>query len=317
MHPKNDARLRPYVMARAIDGRVVDGVDLARLRQANLTVDTVRDMLPLGRGNVASDIERTRGESARRSVACNVMTYQLMQMAGWPPVQARATAALFAQTGTCDEHAALGVMLHAPCLRPGEMLYQVTSSQIGHVWAEWRQEANPHSAFALVLDAWMDGPAVFASDGQLSDVPESTQSYFNFSQISGLAAKARTDWLIASNVQGLGAMFLQARAMIAPDYRWPPHRTYRGMPVISRAFELRVQTKLDRAVDIAKAAKFGVSGDALAAAPSLQKARRNLLNDILAVGVAREMKPGLGIRDAQKEVPGLLYGAKHQLRKNR
>ncbi|WCM87138.1 hypothetical protein [Acidovorax sp. NCPPB 3576] len=317
MHQQNDARLRPYVMARAIDGRVVDSADLARLRLANRTVDAVREMLPLGRGNVASDIERTRGESSRRSVACNAMTYQLIQMAGWPRVQARATAALFAQTGTCDEHAALGVMLHAPSLRPGEVLYQVTSSQIGHVWAEWRQEANPHSAFALVLDPWMDGPAVFASDGQLSDVQESTQSYFNFSQTSGLAAKARTDWLIASNGQGLAAMFFQANATVVPDYRWPPHLTYRGMPVISRAFELRVQTKLNRAVDIAKATRFGVSSDALAAPPSLQKARRSLLNDTLAVGVAREMKPGLSIRDAQKEVPGLLNGAKHQLRKSR
>lgn len=304
-------------MARAIDGQVVDGADLSRLRRANLTVDAVRAMLPWGRGNVAVDIERTQGESSRRSLACQIMADQLMQMAGWPAIQARATAALFSQAGTCDHHAALGVMLHAPHLRPDEVLYQVTSSQIGHVWAEWRQETNPDNVFALVMDPWMDGPAVFASDGQLSDVPGNTQSYFNFSQTSGLVAKNETDWLITHSGDRLSAAFLQTRAAVAPDFRWPPDLTYRGMPVVSRAFELRVQTKLDRVLDTAKAAKLGVPGEALAAPPSLQKARRSLLNATLAVGVAREMTPGLSIQAAKEEVPGLLYGARHQLRKGR
>ncbi|GKT24069.1 hypothetical protein [Acidovorax sp. SUPP3334] len=315
MPPRNDARLRAYVMARAIDGRVVEGQDLARLRLANRTVDMVRGMLPWGRGNVAADVERTWGESSRRSLACHSMTYHLTQFAGWPPVQARATAALFAQAGTCDDQAALSVMLHAPHLQQNEALYQVISLQIGHVWAEWREETHPGNAFALVMDPWMDGPAVFASDGQLSDIPRSTRPQFNFSQASGLAAKAETDWLIANSANGLSAMFLQARTTIAPDYRCPPELTYRGMPVISRAFELRVQTKLDRTVDTAKAVRFGVPSDALAASPSLLRARRSLLNDTLAVGVAREMTPGLSLRAAQEEVPELLDGARHRLRK--
>lgn len=314
VYRQNDARLRPYVMARAIDGRVVDGEDLARLRQANLTVDAIRQSLPMGRGNAVADIEHTAGESSRSTEAGINMANHLERDAHWNVTLARATGALLARAANCDGRAALSVMAHTPHVQPGEALYQVTSSKIGHVWAEWRREGNPRLDFALVMDAWMEGPAVFASDGQLSEQPGLTDSYFNFSHVSGLAARAQMDALLSNAGSELQARFMQERLAIPPDFRTDPRLTYAAMSVISRGFELRVQKKLARTIAAPKAARVGVPPEVLAAPRSQQMARRAVLNDVLAVGVARTMTPGLGIKAAQGEAPELLHAAGHRLR---
>lgn len=46
----------------------------------------------------------------------------------------------------------------------------------------------------------------------------------------------------------------------------------------------------------------------------MQDARRALRYGVQAVGVARQMTAGLGVRQAVAEVPALLYGAACRLR---
>ncbi|WP_230681235.1 hypothetical protein [Paracidovorax cattleyae] len=54
--------------------------------------------------------------------------------------------------------------------------------------------------------------------------------------------------------------------------------------------------------------------EALEALPAMQDARRALRYGVQAVGVARQMTAGLGVRQAVAEVPALLYGAACRLR---
>lgn len=87
------------------------------------------------------------------------------------------------------------------------------------------------------------------------------------------------------------------------------------MPAVSRAFERRIQRKLSGAGEAERAASAGVPREALEALPAMQDARRALRYGVLAVGVARQMTAGLGVRQAVAEVPALLYGAACRLRR--
>ncbi|WP_035227168.1 hypothetical protein [Paracidovorax oryzae] len=302
-----DALLRPYVMARAIDGRHVEGPDLARLRQAHGTVEATRRLLSIGRGNVAQDIERTGGESLRGMIAAKAVAGHLVD-AGWPQVAANAAGAIAARAGNCDEHAALAALLHVPRLRPQEALCQVISHEIPHVWTEVRGDGGPEDD--LVMDAWLEGPAVFAPDGQWSDTPATKEEYF----VQGGPEKACLDGLLAHSGAALHAWVEYERSQVPEGSLPPPGYAYPAMPAVSRAFERRIQRKLSGAGEAERAASAGVPREALEALPAMQDARRALRYGVLAVGVARQMTAGLGVRQAVAEVPALLYGAACRLR---
>ncbi|UMT96110.1 hypothetical protein FRC97_14495 [Paracidovorax citrulli] len=303
-----DALLRPYVMARAIDGRHVEGADLARLRQAHGTVEATRSLLSIGRGNVAQDIERTGGESLRGMTAAKAVAEHLVG-AGWPQLAARAAGAIAAGAGNCDEHAALAALLHVPRLRPQEALCQVISHEIPHVWTEVRGGGGPEDD--LVMDAWLEGPAVFAPDGQWSDTPATKEEYF----VQGGPEKACLDVLLAYSGAALHAWVEYERSQVPEGSLPPPGYAYPAMPAVSRAFERRVQRKLSGAGEAERAASAGVPREALTALPAMQEARRAVRYGVLAVGVARQMTAGLDVRQAVAEVPALLYGAACRLRR--
>jgi DNA-binding transcriptional regulator YdaS (Cro superfamily) len=162
--PAQEMPLAGYLLARALDGRKVDGADLERLRRADESVRETRALLPHGRGNVRQDIDAGRHESTTRVDAAR------SSKLGTPSVAARA---IWAGAGNCGEHAHLATVVHAGRLHAesNEAVLLLGNVLIDHGWAEaviprplrlsslWKPDER-----AIVLDAWKDGPAVFATD---------------------------------------------------------------------------------------------------------------------------------------------------------
>jgi hypothetical protein len=162
--PAQEMPLAGYLLARALDGRKVDGVDLERLRRADESVRETRALLPHGRGNVRQDIDASRNGSSFRVDAARTSAL------GTPSLAARA---IWAGAGKCGEHAELVTVAHAARLHTesNEAVLLLANVLIDHGWAEsviprplrlsslWKPDER-----AIVLDAWKDGPAVFAPD---------------------------------------------------------------------------------------------------------------------------------------------------------
>ena len=154
-----------YLMARALDRRKVDGEDLERLRRADESLRETRALLPFGRGNVMEDNQATAAGAFSRLAAARALD----------PARGPATPAqtIWAGAGACSEHAQLATIVHAARLDPALNDAVVTMSSVpgGHAWAEsviprpwtlaslWKPDDR-----TIVIDAWKDGPAVFAPD---------------------------------------------------------------------------------------------------------------------------------------------------------
>ncbi len=311
LSPAVDRQLRGYVVARAIDGRHVEGPDLTRLRNATATVEQVRALLLSGRGNVKDDIARFGHESSRRVEAGRLVKNMLVEH-GLPRVVAYAAGGILAQAGNCAEFAALTIMLHVPLLKEassgtdkGEFICLVKSQWIDHDWAELRDGRGPD--YHMVLDPWLRGPAVFSADSQWAgDAGDFTLS-LEHGHASGLKDRAEMETALTGNSPSLLARFDQGLREVGPTMRYAPHTVFPSMAVVGRGFERRVQLKLQAPVDVAKAR---VPPEVRALNPNLRRTQRALLNEVLAVGVARQMDVGAGIRSATQEVPGLLDAAR-------
>ncbi|CAM3360034.1 hypothetical protein [Paracidovorax anthurii] len=315
----SEGRLRGYVMALAIDGRHLDvGPDLARLRQATATAEKVRWLLPLGRGNVIDDVLRSDHQSSRNVEAGRTVKDALVRR-GMPNIPAYAAGGLIARAGNCGEFAAVGILLHVPLLKAkvpqsqeAESIYLVKSQRIEHDWVELRDERGPQ--YHVVLDPWLRGPAVFSRDSQWGGHPDDFRLVSGYDRAAGLKDRETLDKTLATSTPALQARFRRGLQEVGPTLRYDPKTVYPPMSVVGRGFERRVQAKMSQPLNEARAARWGVPIDALAVPRSMKTARRAVLNDVLAVGVARTMTPGLGIKAAQGEAPELLHAAGHRLR---
>ncbi len=158
--------LAGYLLARALDGRKVEGKDFERLRRADESVREARALLAFGRGNVKEDNEASQGEAARRLEGARALKCKLTELS-------MVIRAIWAGAGNCGEHAGLTTVVHAGRLdaESNERVVMLGNLFIDHGWAEsvisrpsnlsshWKPDVE-----AIVLDTWKDGPAVFASD---------------------------------------------------------------------------------------------------------------------------------------------------------
>jgi hypothetical protein len=156
--------LAGYLLARALDGRKVTGKALERLRRADESVRETRALLAYGRGNVKEDNPSNFFEAYTRLVGAR-------NLKDVPP--SMSARAIWAGAGYCTEHAQVVVSAHAARLDEDskETVSLLGNVLIDHGWAEsviprpgnlsalWKPDEQ-----AIVLDAWKDGPAVFAVD---------------------------------------------------------------------------------------------------------------------------------------------------------
>ena len=67
--PELSPALAKYMLSRSVLGRKFETVDAMRLMSADKTVQDTRKMLSGGRGNVVTDIDKTKNDSTWRTVA--------------------------------------------------------------------------------------------------------------------------------------------------------------------------------------------------------------------------------------------------------
>ncbi|PLZ01933.1 hypothetical protein CY652_12920 [Burkholderia sp. WAC0059] len=183
-----------YLFIRAADGRHVEGRDLDMLDRAQTAVDQTRATLRYGRANVigASD------EAIRRHHALREATYPYLEEAfdfveSPDPIGSvtsiEAGAARFLDQGNCSEHAAIALVLAGRTMKDDEtMFYATTRTKMDHGWAvisrnplHAKHDTGNHGIASrtptpddVVMDAWAEGPAVFAGDGTFSKPDAST-----------------------------------------------------------------------------------------------------------------------------------------------
>lgn len=151
--------LAAYVLACESTGSLVDEATLAKLRSAHHSVETARDLLACGRGNVGRDIRESGGDSFHRWEAAQDIEAGLKMISPpVPPFIKRSAVAVMAQVGGCGYHADVTAVVHGARLQPGEQLHRVSSNHIDHGWAEVRttKEDRPDD---VILDSWCHGPA--------------------------------------------------------------------------------------------------------------------------------------------------------------
>jgi len=291
--------LAGYLLARALDSRKVDGDDLERLRRADESVRETRALLAVGRGNVRQDNDLSQGQASIRVDAARTLKL------GSRSVEARA---IWAGAGNCGEHASLASVVHASRLHAEskEAVLLLGNVLIDHGWAEsvvprpWQiSSLRKPDDRAIVLDAWKDGPAVFATDSTRTQAQRI--GAITFRNITAprpeLLAEAKAE------TQRIASMH-DPRSFSAPPLpRWLQTN---AKTVINSAFMERVMLKLD-------------PGPAASGLPAGLQAR------ILATAVARELMappeplgettPGHGrVRAAAKQAPAIV-GAARELAK--
>lgn len=176
--PSPTLPLAGYLLARRLDGRPVDSDGVRRLRNADAAITEARATMALGRGNVNVDLRETGGKSRVHMVAARGMVNDWdregARLADAEPVNfhvKRAAASMVFGAGSCAEHASLAVLaygnearFHAQPLQ--ERVQAVHHRGKKHGWAEVRPGAG--SSGRVVMDAWADGPAVFAEDSRFA-----------------------------------------------------------------------------------------------------------------------------------------------------
>ncbi len=117
-----DRRLAAYVFARTVDNRLPSDIELGMLREANASMKETQKLLPEGRGNVRSDLDRTQNDSFFRSSAMR----SALQKVSLSSAQ-RAALAVHAGAGNCGEHSDVLMHVHAEKLSTGDRLHDVNN----------------------------------------------------------------------------------------------------------------------------------------------------------------------------------------------
>jgi hypothetical protein len=301
--------LAAYVAARALDGRKVDTEDLDRLRRSDESLREARALLPHGRGNVREDHRQGFGQAAARVEAARTLEFATLS----PDA---ATRALWAGAGNCGEHAVVTTFAHAGRLGTGsgEAVVMLGNVVADHAWAEsvisgprqlsslWKSDEK-----AIVLDAWKDGPAVFAPDS--TRVQWKWLSASTFIKVDGpqaeLLGQAKSD---ARHI----ALERDPRDLPSLNSPW----LLRAQPGVSEAFVQRALSKpvsAQEALAVALKSRPVSIGEATHASVLPAEVRK----EIVVAGVARDFldaphpleatAPGRGrVRSAADQAPAVV-----------
>ncbi|KAF7964011.1 hypothetical protein AWV80_03210 [Cupriavidus sp. UYMU48A] len=241
--PRQTQQLGAYLVGRRLVGRFDSDAQVARLKQANDTVHEAREALSFGRGNVSMDLDITDGESGQRVAAGRVLTKRLEDSGAALGVSHTVAMAELVKAGLCSEHGDVSIHRHIPKLAPSDQVHKVAAPDVDHGWAEWRRPGSPLKN-AIVMDAWAEGPAIFAEDGKYThpDVPDENRvSRYAYSSALGRRALSNVQ-RAKERLSAVGHHVDQARHSLAESGYMPEEeRIWQPQPVISPAFAERVQ----------------------------------------------------------------------------
>lgn len=281
----HDKQLASYLMGRRIDGREIEGQELARLRQANDVLQETREALPIGRGNVTTDIASSNGNSARTYSAARVVRNSRKLNA--LPLH-RAAIAEIAGAGNCGEHSAVAVHKLAARLSDGQEAHSVFNRSVDHGWAELRtSDPDGRAQPTVVLDAWGEGPAIHAEDGRYAspDIPpEHRVSDYSYDARTAAPALREKAEFHAEHGDAVGARIDVVRKRLSV-LGFKQTKTFAPTPAIDPDFADRVREKMD---DLHDMTMFSMN------LPALESA--DFRNDLLATSVLRQM--GASVREA-------------------
>jgi hypothetical protein len=272
--------LAGYLLARALDGRKVEGKDFERLRRANESVRETQALLAFGRGNVKEDTEQSNGEAFWRLDGARELKLG-------PIDPSPAARGIWAGAGACVEHAHVAAFAHAARLDAGTKEAVVLLAHIGHAWAEsvipkpwnllslWKPSDK-----AIVLDAWKDGPAVFA--------PDSTRTHGQWLSAFPLRKITMPQPELLAEAKRVAQNIASTHDPQTLESKQPPEELlFNARTVISNDFMGRVLPKpvsVEQVLDTVRKSSPAASTQALHPAMPAE-----VRKEILAVAVAREL----------------------------
>ena len=237
-----ETTLAGYLFMRAVDGRHVEGGDLTNLHKGNDTVLETREALAYGRGNVTTDIQASNHESTRRVIVGREITAKLEQQHTDFGTPDAAAVAMFVAAGNCGEHAYVATSLHVAKLGEAELAHHVTRKGLDHHWSESRSGKARDDD--IVIDAWAEGPAIFAPDGAFTRKEKGLRSVDAF--------RARESSAVSESIKRTTQQ-LEAHAPVNLDtrldelnrqgHRILKKRVWEPEPVLSTSFARRVGKK--------------------------------------------------------------------------
>ena len=329
-----ELQLSTYLLARAIDGRLVEDEDLQSLRKANDTVNETRRTLKHGRGNVRPDTLNTKSESSWRAIVGQNIGMELFSRAmsvtrllsGWYKVKgylyaSAAAGSAFTGAGNCDEHGLVAAHIHAANLNDGEKVRLISSKQVAHVWAESRVDTDHERS--IVMDAWAKGPAVFSQDSAYSKDSRKVSISYTWDKRTGPDANAAMNRQ-KQELDRSGLENFQSRLdeLKRADYQ-PRWDTWDSEPVIDASFVQRVVAKMTAPINPDRLKSSSVSDENMPAAFNgtaqaqgtdveeqlpQQDSKIGLRNEILAAGVARSL--GANVKSATKHAATMISSVK-------
>jgi len=255
--------LAAYLLGRAVDNRPVEGADLIRLREANATVEQSRQLLGMGRGNVAVDIRATQGRSTRHAEAGRRLRGEVEAQARGIAGRdvASVAASVAAQSGNCAEHANVATYLHARKLSPGDEVHTTSHKRVDHAWAELKDKRSRDHH--VVMDPWGEGPAIFAPDGEFTAKPNAIRTQHAYDQQTGAQAHAQMGRLQGALPRPLHRTLERKLAELPGTYAYREGMIFAPTPVISTEFATRVKAKMEAPVDHSKLVAKPVRGGVL------------------------------------------------------
>ncbi|WP_234420476.1 type III effector HopX1, partial [Xanthomonas fragariae] len=197
----NDLALAAYLLARDIDGRRVPPAEVGRLRKANDSISNTRQLLQFGRGNVDTDLRKTRNNSGWRTKAARQFKNELYARGAGQFIDYAqqmthlAAAAVVFGSGNCGEHASVTSIYHSSRLDAQETVHHVAKRN--HAWVEARVPAGDDAdSSTIVMDGWAKGPAILAPDSRFAARREKLCSNVQLDAASGRDARIATNDLI-------------------------------------------------------------------------------------------------------------------------
>lgn len=247
--PSHEVPLAGYLLIRSAMGEPVEQQDIPRLRRTNDTVQETRARFPHGRGNVATDIAASNHACSRRAQAAHDVLADLMRDSGarlmlMNPTLAHAAISEFVQGGHCAGYSAVAMALHAPKLAPGETVHYVQRNHRDHHdWTESRVDEGHHQT--IVMDAWAEGPAVFARDSRFAADARCSRERSALTPDEGRSVPAQ----MAANTRYLQENYSHVaethlERLAAQEFSCAPGEVWQAQPVLSEAFRARGNERL-------------------------------------------------------------------------
>jgi hypothetical protein len=248
--------LAGYLLGRAVDGRPVPEHDVQRLRSAHESVVQTRQLLRWGRGNVRQDNAATGNESLARSFMAQNLALDLAQkeQLKFEDAPELAGAAMFAEAGTCREHAVVAMHLHANKLEGSTHTVHLASRPgVNHTWSEVRTQGKRERDRAIVMDPWGEGSAVLSEDARHTRVSIGIRSDGHYDAASGPRASEHAESAKQTLARDTPADTLGEFRSALAERPLPKRALFDAQPVVHRAFARRVEQKLSQPITATEA----------------------------------------------------------------